>query len=107
MVITSGLRARAWSMASLPLVAVPTTWIVGSEERISETRRRKKPESSTTRTLTAINTPKSARHPEGRRALNHVAWVTLAMRDRPVGPVFALKTGPGLFLGPALAGKAS
>src|SRR5690606_26582584 len=57
MVMTSGLSASAWSIASLPLVAVPTTWIVGSAERISETRRRKKPESSTTRTLTAINTP--------------------------------------------------
>src|SRR3989338_10066404 len=45
-------------MASRPLVAVPTTWIFGSGESISETRRRKNPESSTTRTLTAINTPR-------------------------------------------------
>src|ERR1700759_1431761 len=34
--------------------------MLGSAERISETRRRKKPESSTTRTLTAINTPLAA-----------------------------------------------
>src|SRR5450830_858287 len=31
--------------------------MLGSAERISETRRRKNPESSTTRTLTTINTP--------------------------------------------------
>src|SRR5690554_3214947 len=52
MVITSGCRARVCSTASLPLVAVPTTLICGSALSISVTRRRKNPESSTTRTLT-------------------------------------------------------
>src|SRR5690606_2744209 len=58
MVMTSGLRASVLSIASWPLLAVPTTSIWGLEPRMSVSLRRKNPESSTTRTLIAITTPK-------------------------------------------------